>query len=223
MSSQRTNLPWIRRDVWACGFVLDFCGLRGCCSNHRASRRAYHAASGRAEVRYRTPTGAAQRANRAATGTPHRPHRAAPSAAYRTRRATGRSRRHPGRCDDHRAKEVVRSSGKAQRPGRLNGGPEGPTARGQRRLQKAGGAIEIAFSREGRRGRDRNFGIIALYACFARRRNGLNRRLLDRRIHQALKPLILLAPATVHGVVFEVFDSGGHASPLQARCDGRQL
>src|SRR3954467_334614 len=32
-------------------------------------------------------------------------------------------------------------------------------------------------------------------------------RRLDRRIHRALKPLILLAPATVHGVVFEVFDS----------------
>jgi hypothetical protein len=28
---------------------------------------------------------------------------------------------------------------------------------------------------------------------------------LDERFYQALKPLILLAPATVHGVVFEVF------------------
>jgi hypothetical protein len=31
---------------------------------------------------------------------------------------------------------------------------------------------------------------------------------LKRRIHWALKSLISLAPATVHGVVFEVFDSG---------------
>jgi hypothetical protein len=214
----------MRRAVWAYSLARNSGGLRGGGSDHGAARHGHHAASGRAQVRHRTPPGAAQRSNRAATGTPDRPHRAAPREADRTRRATGRSRRHPGRHDDHRAKEVIRIFGKhcyraasasarnaVQRRGRRWLQKRGkPVCRIQQARSKAGargGSHRVAPTRrEGKRGNG-NFGIIALYACFARRRNRLHEAHPARRIHQALKPLILLAPATVHGVVFKLFDS----------------